>query len=502
MIKNKTFINFIMVALMVSFLTISVGKVSPIYGMAAFPLGSVQPVYDTEIIALYDYVSDNLEQPQLDIFFFLGGALAAAQLGAQGVLLESPYPNETSVKEWLINCGIQLYNSIIGLVPEGDYYMGIPIPGVESRIQGIPRDMIRALTAQLLGNAVVARNYPDLDTFISDDNPILMPFHRDLQLSINALWQLEGGPFHWQFNSSPFVSSKIYHTTNIPVLSNYYTLVNQLAQPHIKANYGSDYNIVASSSFFTTYNNLFFNTSTNRVSFASDSGEILLSTGTYFVDIVLYRNGSGISGNSNFTLKNVNYSTFSYDNYLDLVQYIIDTPNCMTSGLDIFLTDFIDHYYFGTNWLDKQEIFNISNLNINENMNNYYDSPTDDVFIDIKNLLTDLVNTTDIWNTIINNVYDSSGNQIIDMPTIRVNVDLTPITELLAPALPVNLNDIAELTDNTYLERVKEHAKNFGDIFVQYFAFWHNVDADIIYTFFGATILVLVGAFIGKWGHS
>lgn len=500
--RNKILTRIIITTLLVAFLTISVGRVSPVFAMAAFPIGTVQPVYDTEIIALYDYVSENLDQPQLDIFFFLGGALAVSQLGAQDVLLESPYPNESSVKEWFINCGIQLYNSLIGLVPEGDYYMGIPISGIESRIHGIPREKIRALTAQLLGNAVVARNYPDLDNFLNDDDSVLMPFHSELQLSINAIWQLEGGPYHWQFDSSPFVSSKTYQTTNIPALSNYYTLVNQLAQPHIKVNYNNIYNALASSSFFNEYNNLFFNTSTNRVSFASDSGEILLNTGSYFPNIVFYRNGSGIMGESNFTLKNANYSSVVFDTYVELVQYVIDTPNFMTSGLDLFLTDFIDHYYFGSNWLDKQEIFNISNLNISDVMNDYYESPVDNVFIDIKNMLRDLVDNTDIWNTIINNIYDSSGNHIIDMPTIRVSVDLTPITELIAPPIPVNLNDIAELTDNTYLDSIKDHSRNFGESIGEWFVFWHNCDTELVYVFFGSVIVILVGAFIGKWGHS
>lgn len=510
MIKNKTFINFIMVTLMVSFLTISVGKVSPVYGMAAFPIGTVQPVYDTEIIALYDYVSENLEQPQLDIFFFLGGALAVAQLGAQNVLLESPYPNETSVKEWLVNCGIQLYNTLIGLVPSGDYYMGIPILGVESRINGIPRESVRALTAQLLGNAVVARNYPNLDTFLDDDDPVLMPFQRELQLSINAIWQLEGGPYHWQFDSRPFTSNKTWQQTTIPATSNYWTLLANLSLPRVKYNpnwttdpnsWGNGY---MSGSFFQTYTNMFLNTSNGRVYLMNDSGQFYPNRDVSFSE-VYYTSGSGGSRNNSTQVYGNDSYPKSYpvaDTFIESVQMIYNSQYFWFSSFDVFIEDFIQHVYVGTNWLNKQEIFNLSDLNISDDMNDYYESPTDDVFIDIRNMLRDLVDTTNIWDTIINNVYDPSGDQIIDMPTIRVSVDLTPITDLLSPALPVNLNDIAELTDNTYLERVKEHAKNFGDIFVNYFAFWHNVDSDIIYTMFGATILVLVGAFIGKWGHS
>lgn len=506
MIKNKTFINFIMVTLMVSFLTISVGKVSPVFAQAALPLAD--PVYDTEIIALYDYVTQNVDAPQLDIFFFVSGALAAAQLGAQDAKLISPYDSEENIQQWLINCGIQLYNSVIGLIPSGEYYVGVDYPTL-----GIPRDKLKLLVATLMGNAVLARNYSNLDDFL-DDNPdhIMINFNRDLQLGVNAVFGLNGGFYDWQKMNSSIgeVQNQTWITTGVSET----TIANIIASVGIEgirfnhpdpAPLGDFAAIFGKTGSYDLrhYQNIFIDSFNHVVSLRDDSGNLYRFNGN--INPVGFRFGNSVYYNVTGYGLTILYTDLqvTYPSSLTSVKGILEYYFQVINSLTTFplYEDFVRHIYVGVDWVGREEVDIESDLNLEFNNIPYYQQVTNDYMLDIRGLMGDLVNYVYLRNPIFDNLYDLLGNLVVPS-TINVSVDLEPITQLLAPPIPVNLNDIAELTDNTYLERVKEHAKNFGDIFVQYFAFWHNVDADIIYSLFGATILVLVGAFIGKWGHS
>lgn len=510
---------------MVSFLTISVGKVTPAFAMAVGPLAD--PVYDTEIIAFKDYVEQNLSAPQLDIMFFLVGGLAVAQLGAQDAMLISPYPNEENVKEWLINCGIQLYNSVIGLVPEGDYYMGIPSIGTAGT-KGVPRQVLKGLVAQMMGDAVVAINYRDLDDFLTQNpDDLYIPFNPDLQLGVNAVFGLNGGAPSWQFENRPFTTNLLWgHNELSGSLSATYTaLVNEL--PEYRYLFSNSSNILTSSYSQGPYMQncvlgsavplnfyLFLNTSTNKYYLVDTNGVQIEQGSTRAFDCVTYS-----ARNNNVTKQTLNW-TFNYrygqsfdpsltpsvivnnifnkygENVYDLM-YIRDSNGYYYS---LFLPDIISRYFYGHSWEARTEIFNRTDLNFDADLQ-YYQQLQNDYLLDLRGLIGDLVNYVYVHQPVWDNIYDITGNLVLP-DSIKVSVDLTPITDLLVPPLPVNMNDIAELTENTYLERVKEHARNAGDIFANYVAFWHNCDSDLVYTMFGAVILVLVGAFVGKWGHS
>lgn len=485
------------------------GRAIPVSALAVGPLAD--PVYDTEIYALKDYVEYNLDSSQLDIMFFLIGGLAVAQMGAQDAMLISPYPNEENVKEWIINCGIQLYNSVIGLVPEGDYYMGIPSIGT-SGTKGVPRQVIKGLVAQMMGDAVVAINYPDLDTFLEENpNEILLPFNSDLQLGVNAVFGLNGGYYDWQFSRDQWTS---HFTWNHVDLGNYTNSYNDIVQNHIDLprfpgngtinGLGTGQtNVLFSTKAFEDLglNYLYLNTANGNYYLADSS--LSRYTGniqSYFAYANLDRNNlTGVSWQGYyFRTDQLNINLLNYESLNTAVQAIFDSS--YFSGYYLPLSAVVKHVYAGTNTQTAVEIFNDTDLNLSDIQQVYYQQVADDYLFDLRGLMGDLVNyvyTNKIWD----NIYDLVGNLVLP-DRVQVSVDLTPITDLLAPPVPVNLNDIAELTDNTYLERVKEHARNAGDIFANYVAFWHNCDSDLVYTMFGAAILVLVGAFVGKWGHS
>lgn len=85
-----------------------------------------------------------------------------------------------------------------------------------------------------------------------------------------------------------------------------------------------------------------------------------------------------------------------------------------------------------------------------------------------------------------------------DTEYVTYNIDVSEQQDII----PVDLNIISLYTHNNYLDEVKEAARSFGSAIGEYVAFWHNCDPVVTYTILGSFILILIGAFIGKWGHS
>lgn len=81
---------------------------------------------------------------------------------------------------------------------------------------------------------------------------------------------------------------------------------------------------------------------------------------------------------------------------------------------------------------------------------------------------------------------------------VTYNIDVSDTDE----HLPVDLNTIQLYTKNRYVEQFKQSAIAGGSIIRDLVVFWYDVDPEIVYCLFGACILTLIGAFIGKWGHS
>lgn len=514
MLRNKSYINFICATLCAALLMVSVSGAVRSFGMAVGPLAD--PIYNTEIIAFKDYVEQNLSAPQLDIMFFLIGGLAVAQMGAQDAMLISPYPNEESVKEWIINCGIQLYNSVIGLVPEGDYYMGIPSIGT-SGTKGVPREVIKGLVAQMMGDAVVAINYPDLDTFLEENpNEILLPFNADLQLGVNAVFGLNGSYYNWQFENRPYDTNFTWtQTSSTPsesVVAVYNVELSTMNYPRFFVNSFNNsspylYNSIVNMDSFKV--NILIGANTIKLYY--DNGTEFTFLDSTF-DYLCYQYLNGYSVN-HFTSHGVSAFTYSYSGTLSIPDLLSNyfnfrplrgrlngdgRPNDYNFYFNI--GDFLNKVYIGNTWDNKTEYINQTDLNLLDIQIPYYQQVQNDYLFDLRGLMGDLVNYVYL-NPIWDNIYDLVGNLVLP-DRVNVTVDLTPITELLAPPIPVNMNDIALYTENDYLEKLKEHAKNYGETLGEYFVFWHNSDPVTVYVIFGSFIVVLIGAFIGKWGHS
>lgn len=85
-----------------------------------------------------------------------------------------------------------------------------------------------------------------------------------------------------------------------------------------------------------------------------------------------------------------------------------------------------------------------------------------------------------------------------DTEYVTYNIDVSEQQDII----PVDLNTIQLYTNNDYLNEIKERSTKFGETLGEYFVFWHNSDPMTVYVIFGSVIVILIGAFIGKWGHS
>lgn len=516
MIRNKSFINFINAISIATVLLVNLtGKTIPVSALADPQY--VAPIYDTEIIQLKEYIeSGQLTAPQLPIFYFLLGSLAVAQLGAQDAMLKSPYPVATDIHEWLINMGINLYNSLIGLVPEGNYYT--PLGNIN--FGSVPRDTLKALVAQAMGDAVVARNYPDFQSYL-DAHPdhIYIPFNRDLQLGVNAVFGLNGGAYDWQITQRSWSNGNFeWFDSGLTgtALIEYNNKVSLLPLPHYFANTRYSNNlywyrgIVIHVDDYLKYD-LFINTNNHTVSFHNAPNEFYPLQGVYS-----YTGSSFNKSGFYIDFKTESYNPNNFDSYQDIATYYLNfVPENYTvqpkliSGGELSSTgnmyfanfDFVNRVMVGATWETATEVQNTSDLNYEIDNIEYYQQVTNDYLLDIRGLIGDLVNYVYVRQPVFDNIYTPDGTLVLP-DTINVSVDLTPITDLLAPPLPVNLNDIDLYTDNDYLHEIKDRSTKFGETLGEYFVFWHNSDPMTVYVIFGSVIVILIGAFIGKWGHS
>lgn len=497
--RNKTLTRIIIATLLCALL-VNTGRATRVFALAD-PV-PITAVYDTQIIQLADYV-DSLPQPSVDIFYILCGVLAAAQLGGQEYKLDDPYATSSDVIDWFKSLGIRLYNTVIGLAPNRDPILGFDV-----------RPYVKPLVAAMMGNAVLSRNYGSVQEFLDSDDEVLVPFHRDIQKSINVIWQIQGGPYHWQFDSMPWTSTFNWRFTNMSELleNAYKNAVSALG------NYISKCNVMSNSSIYNAviplpyHLNIFLNTSNSKIYLCNDSGTIATSIYSPIRGVSIYSNNIEYLNYDRLIFFERNFSDYPGETYLDIVHNIFNSysnvplvSSYIYGGAVLFdLASFIEHVYVGENWVSKQEIFNLTDLNISEDGNDYYfESPESDTYlIDIKNLINDLVNKTNIWDVVIDHLFDIDGIKINAPIFGRISVSLDEIIERLAPPIPVDLNEIALYTENDYLDQIKERSQKFGETLGEYFVFWHNSDPLTVYVIFGSIAVILIGAFVGKWGHS
>lgn len=85
-----------------------------------------------------------------------------------------------------------------------------------------------------------------------------------------------------------------------------------------------------------------------------------------------------------------------------------------------------------------------------------------------------------------------------DTEYVTYNINVSEQEDII----PVDLNTISLYTQNRYLEQIKDSAIAGSSMLRDLAVFWHDVDPEVTYIVLGCCILVLIGAFTGKLGHS
>lgn len=505
------------IGLLVALLVVYTGRAVPVSALAELA-PEVAPVFDTQIYQLQDYIDHGgITDPQLDVFYVLCGLYALGQAGSENYTLTNPYATQSGVLNWLKDVGIETYNTLISLAPDT-----VRLPDGSILSTDLTKRALSTYVANLMGCAITATQYTDLSDFeddVEESDNFYIPWNSKAQYGLNTMFQTFGGIYNWQFQTQPWTSNFSWYQSNLTSSqqSSWNTLAATLTQPYIYCN--PQYPAYATNMITTNFPkmDLFIRTDTPIAYFVDSNG----NKHNDVTDIysVMYRPDWSLSRRNTckYYFREFNYSSLTYDNLLDLARQLLNTATVTRNPtlINVFFDEgsnwsspdyaqLVNKIYAGTSWATRSEIQNLIDLNINDDGKPYYVAPPEETnyLLDIKGILQDILNNTNLYNVFINNLYTPDGLLVHDTDLIRISVELLDYYQEQNPPIPVNLNDIEEYTDNTYLERLKEHARNFGDTFAAYVAFWHNADHDLVYTIFGAAIMVLIGAFIGKWGHS
>lgn len=121
---------------------------------------------------------------------------------------------------------------------------------------------------------------------------------------------------------------------------------------------------------------------------------------------------------------------------------------------------------------------------------------------EIINAFKDSLGGTDVYNNYV--YYENDGidyyyyynNTFQDNDTYNNNTDIQGNEYLM----PVDLNTLSTVTNNEYINTIKNTAADISQTVGDYVAFWHNVDYQIVYILLGGALFLLVCALIGKMG--
>lgn len=506
-LKSNSYRFVVVLLLLLTFLSTGVaGKVITSYALAD-PVIEYTQVYDTNIIQLSDYVDNTLTQSQGDIYYILLGLFVYSQGAVSDYTLIDPYANKSDVLSWLKSCGIQLHNTIIGFIPDNT----IINVGNKAYNIGDIKPYLSGLVGYALGAATKASTYNTYQDFVDDvDNSDhwFMPYDQSLQIGVNIALGLHEGLYNWQHSRSPFTTTVAYNYPNFHGQSPdaYLQRLNSFTLPCRLNSTDSSYTgWRLDLTPYSEYHNIFVNTTNNMIYVCNDEGDNIWQA----VDSLNVNPDGSTSfylDGMNFYIvsSNIPYNPNSYNLVRDLIVDLYNGVIRANSSYFVFYEDFIEHVYFGPQWSARVEVFNDSDLNFYDVNPQYYLQVQNQYLLDIKGIINDLVNTLDLHTTLINNLYNDDGTLNIDPSFIKVSVDLPNISieTQRDPELPVNLNDIELYTDNEFLTVVKQRSLQASETIGEYVAFWHNCDPELVYAILGSFIIILIGAFIGKWGHS
>lgn len=395
--------------------------ITPITKVSALAVPEIEPIINTTVEQLYNYVEYRLTPAQQDAFDLLLGSAMVGYAGLSQYHLRYIYGTDAPVKEWLINCGVDLYNTIVDL--------GMISPNKIKDTQ--------AILNLALSCAEKALTYTDVNDLVDDienSTDFKIQIEPNVMYGINQVLAQKGGLYQWQFKSnilspSNLSSSLTYKQTSMSANTQvtYISYLDELQLPRVRFNTGgsNDYNAVASADIFTVYHNLFANLHNNVLYLCDDLGNIA-PVENIIRQVYVHKYGSNESAFSEglfFYTQSVNIN--GYNNikeiYDDLCNNVIKV---ISNSSPFWLSDFIQGMYYGDTWETKQPWTEDTDLNLAENDYEYVMAPVETVLLDIKGLLSDLVNTLSLKEPVLDNLTYPDAQPVPETALEKISVEV------------------------------------------------------------------------------
>ena len=420
---------------------------------AAQLIPEIEPVYETTIESLYEFVKVQLNDTNKQVFDLLLGSYMVGYAGLADYRLSYVYNEEAPLKEWLINSGADLYNTILSLGGIPQETQSIPVAGTSVPLIGYTQ--LTPLIQVAMGCAIKSKEYSSVNDALSDINssekyPI--PLNVDIMSSLNAAMGYYGGLYEWQFQPLNYSSTFewVQYSLSGTMKSSYENAVSSLSTPrHLMSNYQSNIwrkNAIMGSNPTGDSFDLFINTSNNTAYFynaVNNSGIPAVNVG--YGNSISKPNGSLYFGT-------FGYNPNNYDSYYEIAQAALNEsgPGSNYGGLVVFFMDgisfsvdpmsFLNKVYYGSSWANRQEVNALSGKDLEKPAAPTYLQGVLDGLLDLKGLLQDLLNVNELKQPVINNYYypdsepvsESDMKEKSDGPDIPTSGVVIP-TGLFAP---------------------------------------------------------------------
>lgn len=352
-----------------------------------------------------------LNDDQKKIVHEIMGAYGSVFLGLAANPLQNPIDTVLKARSWLQEYGSTFLNTIF-----------------DSTVQA-PRAM-----QDLVGSVTYkASTYSSYDDYVNDTNPEVssglekyMQFTPELTVAYKNWFAVNGSVYDWQMHSSPWPSSFTWNEVELGSAAiEYNSYIAQLPDYIVKANQNDYYNTQVS---IPHQYNLFFDTTNNYVYLANDSGgRIDTIGGRSYIYIWRYANVNYPARNLNdlyIACSRLSISAVSGVTYKDKTVNIFNnfTQIMHTGSFSFDPTDVINHVYVGADWTNKEELYNIDDLNIAASPSAYIDNVGNDAFVNINGLIGYLgSDVTDVREGVFENTLVRDGDHAVELTDSILN---------------------------------------------------------------------------------
>lgn len=379
-----------------------------------------------------DAYSD-LSDSQKEIADFLVGSQGYAFAGVSQSNLNSNFSSYSEMVDYVKNYGSKMWQQFNAHVD------GI-VSDTSNLVSSVKNDL-----SNFFGNAVTyAKSRSEsfsawlgnVGIDYNSSSSFRIQFGKD-QSQNNVDFFGEEGLYNWQFSVLGFLTIRDYVSVPLSgaLLQSYNEFYSSCVLPiRINRDNSSYTNSIVDVGELSQYSNLFIDTTSNSYYLVNSSGLRYSGSVINLRAVSAVVNSSNTPtrietfyNNSRFISSSYSYNPASYTSYVSLARSIFN--NFVYSGTYYFISDFVSHVYVGSSWDTREELFNITDLNLSPTSNYVtVNSPNNIIYLDLTGFMRDLYdNQTNIYNYVIDNSVDVDGDPVD-------SGDFSPISKF--PLLP------------------------------------------------------------------